>query len=401
MRDLRADFPIFQQQINGHKLAYLDSAATSQVPEVVIAAMANYYQHDHANIHRGIYTLSERASSLYEAARAKVAKFIGAKVKEEIIFTSGTTESINMVAHSYVKRHLKAKDEIIISSMEHHSNFIPWQVLAKELDLVLKIVPILADGTLNYDAYCKMLSSRTKFIAISHVSNVLGTLNPIKDMVLKAKAYGVPVLVDGAQAAAHLAVDVQDLGCDFYAFSAHKVYGPTGVGVLYAKSERLAEMDCYQYGGGTVFDVSENDAKFLPFPSKFEAGTPNIVGVVGFKAALDYLDSIGIQNILQHERELLQYLRAELSNIDGVKLFGASDIGVVAFALRGIHPHDIASLLDEKGVAVRAGTHCAMPLLKSLGLGAVTRASLGVYNTKDDVDALCEALRYAVEVFAI
>lgn len=401
MRDLRDDFPILQQKINGHNLAYLDSAATSQVPQVVIDAMASYYQHDHANIHRGIYTLSERASSLYEESRVKVAKFIGAKVKEEIVFTSGTTASINMVAHSYVRRHLKSRDEIIISAMEHHSNFIPWQVLAKELGLVLKIVPVLAGGVLDYDAYCNMLSSRTKFIALVHASNVLGTVNPIKDMIIKAKNYNAPVLVDGAQAVAHMPVDVQDLGCDFYAFSAHKVYGPTGVGVLYARSERLAEMDCYQYGGGTVFDVSEDDAKFLPAPSKFEAGTPNIVGVVGFKAALDYVDNIGIQNILQHERELLQYLISRLSSIKGIKLFGKSDIGVVAFSLEGIHPHDIASLLDEKGVAVRAGTHCAMPLLKSLGLGALTRASLGIYSTKDDVDALYEALQYACEVFAV
>lgn len=399
--DVRADFLVLQQQIKGGKLAYLDSSATTHPPQAVIDAMVHYYQHDHSNIHRGIYTLSERASSLYEKARVKVAGFIGAGAKEEIIFTSGTTESINMVACSYAQKHLKAGDEIIISGMEHHSNFIPWQVLAKEIGAELKIVPVRSDGTLDFDMYVDMLSERTKFIALAHVSNVLGTVNPLKKMIGEAKKYNVPVLVDGAQAVAHLPVNVQDLDCDFYAFSAHKIYGPTGVGVLYAKAARLEQMGSYKYGGGTVFDVSESDVGFLPAPSKFEAGTPNIVGVVGLKAALDYVGSIGIENIMRHERELLEYLKTKLSGIAGVKIFGPSDIGVVAFSVEGIHPHDLASLLDEKGVAIRAGTHCAMPLLKSLGLGAIARASLGVYSNKNDVDALIGALKYACEVFAV
>jgi cysteine desulfurase / selenocysteine lyase len=398
---VRADFPIFKQQIKGNNLVYLDNAATTHCPLAVINTMSDYYRYDHSNIHRGIYTLSERASALYQEVRVKVSSFIGADSANEIIFTSGTTAAINMVASSYVRKHLIAKDEIIISAMEHHSNFIPWQMLAKEMGLVLKIVPVLPDGTLDYDAYCNMLSPRTKFIALTHVSNVLGTVNPIKTMIAMAKNYNVPVLIDGAQAAAHMPIDVQDLGCDFYVFSAHKIYGPTGVGVLYAKAEYLAKMDCYQYGGGTVLDVSYDEVIFMPAPNKFEAGTPNIVGVICLGAAIDYLAKIGWHNIVQNEEKLLQYLLAQLKNIRGIKLFGASDIGVVAFSLEGVHPHDIASLLDDKGVAVRAGTHCAMPLLKSLSLGAVTRASLGIYNTKADVDVLCDSLQYTCEVFAI
>ena len=398
---IKADFPIFNQQIKGHDLVYLDNAATTQCPGVVIKAMSNYYMHDHSNIHRGIYTLSERASALYQEVRIKVSSFLGANSEDEIIFTSGTTSSINMIASAYVRNNLIAEDEIIISAMEHHSNFIPWQMLAKEMGLVLKIVPVLANGTLDYEAYCGMLSTRTKFIALTHVSNVLGTLNPIKDMIKKAKKYNVPVLIDGAQAASHLQVDVQDLGCDFYVFSAHKIYGPTGVGVLYAKAECLAKMDGYQYGGGTVLDVSFDEVKFLSAPNKFEAGTPNIVGVIGLGAAIDYFVNIGWHNILENEHQLLAYLLAQLKNVKGIKLFGTSDIGVVSFALDEVHPHDIASLLNDKGVAVRAGTHCAMPLLKSLGLGAITRASLGIYSTKSDVDILCNALRYTCEVFAV
>jgi cysteine desulfurase / selenocysteine lyase len=398
---IKADFPIFNQQIKGHDLVYLDNAATTQCPGVVIKAMSNYYMHDHSNIHRGIYTLSERASALYQEVRVKVSSFLGANSEDEIIFTSGTTSSINMIASAYVRNNLIAEDEIIISAMEHHSNFIPWQMLAKEMGLVLKIVPVLANGTLDYEAYCGMLSTRTKFIALTHVSNVLGTVNPIKDMIKKAKKYNVPVLIDGAQAASHLQVDVQDLGCDFYVFSAHKIYGPTGVGVLYAKAECLAKMDGYQYGGGTVLDVSFDEVKFLSAPNKFEAGTPNIVGVIGLGAAIDYFMNIGWHNILENEHQLLAYLLAQLKNVKGIKLFGTSDIGVVSFALDEVHPHDIASLLNDKGVAVRAGTHCAMPLLKSLGLGAVTRASLGIYSTKSDVDILCNALRYTCEVFAV
>ncbi len=398
---IKADFPIFNQQIKGHDLVYLDNAATTQCPDVVIRAMSNYYMYDHSNIHRGIYTLSERASALYQEVRVKVSSFLGANSEDEIIFTSGTTSSINMIASAYVRNNLIAEDEIIISAMEHHSNFIPWQMLAKEMGLVLKIVPVLANGTLDYEAYCGMLSARTKFIALTHVSNVLGTLNPIKDMIKKAKKYNVPVLIDGAQAASHLQVDVQDLGCDFYVFSAHKIYGPTGVGVLYAKAECLAKMDGYQYGGGTVLDVSFDEVKFLSAPNKFEAGTPNIVGVIGLGAAIDYFVNIGWHNILENEHQLLDYLLAQLKNVKGIKLFGTSDIGVVSFALDEVHPHDIASLLNDKGVAVRAGTHCAMPLLKSLGLGAVTRASLGIYSTKSDVDILCNALRYTCEVFAV
>ncbi len=398
---IKADFPIFNQQIKGHDLVYLDNAATTQCPGVVIKAMSNYYMHDHSNIHRGIYTLSERASALYQEVRVKVSSFLGANSEDEIIFTSGTTSSINMIASAYVRNNLIAEDEIIISAMEHHSNFIPWQMLAKEMGLVLKIVPVLGNGTLDYEAYCGMLSTRTKFIALTHVSNVLGTVNPIKDMIKKAKKYNVPVLIDGAQAASHLQVDVQDLGCDFYVFSAHKIYGPTGVGVLYAKAECLAKMDGYQYGGGTVLDVSFDEVKFLSAPNKFEAGTPNIVGVIGLGAAIDYFMNIGWHNILENEHQILAYLLAQLKNVKGIKLFGTSDIGVVSFALDEVHPHDIASLLNDKGVAVRAGTHCAMPLLKSLGLGAVTRASLGIYSTKSDVDILCNALRYTCEVFAV
>lgn len=397
------DFPVLSQKINGNRLAYLDNAATTQSPSVVIDTLTSYYRQSHANIHRGIHSLSERATSAYNRVRKLVSEFIVANCEDEIVFCSGTTMAINMVVFGYGRQNIKPGSEVILSAMEHHANLVPWQILAKELNLTLKIIPLLADGSLDYVAYCEMFSRKTSFVAVTHVSNVLGTVNPVAAITATAKSHGVPVLIDGAQAIAHMPVDVTAIGCDFYVFSAHKLYGPTGLGILYARAEYLAKMHSYHYGGGMVQEVSYNDSVFLHnTPLKFEAGTQNIASVMALGTAIEYVRAIGLESIYVHEQQLLAYANAALAKIPEVKILGfpQAKTGVISFAVADIHCHDIASLLDEKGVAVRAGHHCAMPLIKSMGHKAVTRASFGIYNNTADVDQLCLAIEYVLEVFA-
>lgn len=401
MQSYKKDFPIFAQTIHGKPLIYLDTSSTSQKPECVIAAMADYYRHDHANVHRGIYELSERATRLYEKTRKKVQWFVNAAHAHEIIFTRGTTESINLVAQSYGRAHFKANDEIIISAMEHHSNIVPWQMLQDQLGIKLKIIPVLDTGELDLNAYEKLVSSRTKMVAITQASNVLGTLNPLATIIAIAHAAKVPVLVDGAQALPHMPVDVQALDCDFYAFSAHKAYGPTGVGVLYGKTALLESMPPYQGGGSMIERVSFEKTTYSQLPYKFEAGTPPIAGVVAFYPALHYLENIGMKAIMQHEQALLAYATPKLAAIPGLRLLGTAKdkLGVLSFVLEGIHPHDIGTILDHEGIAIRAGHHCAMPLMERYQVPACVRASFGLYNSREDVDALLAGMEKVQEVF--
>lgn len=401
MQTYKKDFPIFAQNIHGKPLVYLDNSSSSQKPECVIAAIANYYRHDHANVHRGIYELSERATHLYEKTRKKVQWFINAAHAHEIIFTRGTTESINLVAQSYGRTHFKANDEIIISAMEHHSNIVPWQMLQEQFGIKLKIIPVSDTGELDLIAYEKLFSSRTKMVAIAHASNVLGTINPLKNITAIAHAEKVPVLVDGAQAFPHMPVDMQVLDCDFYTFSAHKAYGPTGVGVLYGKTALLEKMSPYQGGGSMIERVSFEKTTYSKLPYKFEAGTPNIAGVVGFYPALDYLENIGMKPIMQHEQDLLAYATPKLAAIPGLRILGTAKdkLGVLSFVLEDIHPHDIGTILDHEGIAVRAGHHCAMPLMDRYQVPACVRASFGLYNSREDVDALIAGMEKVQEVF--
>jgi cysteine desulfurase/selenocysteine lyase len=401
MWNYKKDFPILTQTIHGKSLAFLDSAASSQKPQCVIDALVNYYQHDHANIHRGVYELSVRATQLFERSRTRIKHFIHAQKSEEIIFVKGTTEAINLVANSYGSAFVNANDEIIISQMEHHANIVPWQMLCEKTGAQLKVIPIFENGELDLDTYKKLFSSRTKIVAVTHASNLLGTINPIKEMVKIAHSYNVPVLVDGAQAIPHMPVDVQDLDCDFYVFSSHKAYGPTGVGVLYGKEKWLNVMPPYQGGGDMIETVSFEKTTYKKIPNKFEAGTPNIADVIAFATALDYLNAIGMKNIFIHEQELLQYMTAKLSAIPELKIIGTAKnkVGVVSFVLDHIHPHDIGTILDHEGVAVRAGHHCAMPLIEQYGIPACVRASLGIYSDKQDVDQLIEGLHSVLRLF--
>ncbi len=400
MQIYKKDFPIFAQNSQDKPWVYLDSSSSSQKPECVITAVANYYRNDHANVHRGIYELSQRATHLYEKTRKKVQQSINAVHAHEIIFTRGTTESINLVAQSYGHACFKAGDEIILSAMEHHSNIVPWQMLQAQLGLKLKVIPLLDAGELDLLAYEKLFSSRTKMVAISHASNVLGTINPIKKIIAIAHAENVPVLVDGAQAYPHMPVDVQALDCDFYAFSAHKAYGPTGVGVLYGKTALFEKMPPYQGGGSMIESVSFEKTTYAKLPYKFEAGTPNIAGVVGFFAALEYLENIGMKAIAQHEQELLVYATTKLMLIPGLKILGTAKdkLGVLSFVIENIHPHDIGTVLDHEGIAVRAGHHCAMPLMDRYRVPGCVRASFGLYNSREDVDALVVGLAKVLEV---
>lgn len=393
----KSDFPLLKDR----PLVYLDSGATTQKPEVVIQAMDHYYREQNANVHRGIYSLSEKATILYEATRQKVKKFIHAEKEQEIIFTRGTTESINLVASSFGQLNIQGGDEIIISGMEHHSNIVPWQLLCERTGAVLKVIPVEADGTLNLDTYLSLFSDKTKLVGIVHISNVLGTVNPIRSMIQMAHEKGVPVLVDGAQAVAHTPVDVQALDCDFYVFSGHKLYGPTGIGVLYGKSRWLAAMPPYQGGGNMISRVSFEKTTYQEFPYKFEAGTPNVAGVVGLSAAIDYVKSIGWDFILSHEAELLQYATKKLSTLPGIKIFGQAreKAAVIAFGMQQAHPHDIGTILDHSGVAIRAGHHCAMPLMERFQVPAMSRISFGVYNELSDIDRLCEGLKTVIKLF--
>lgn len=396
----RRDFPILEREVHGRRLVYLDNAATSQKPRCVIEAEAHYYASFNANIHRGVHQLSQEATTAWEAARATVQQFLHAARPEEIVFVRGTTEAINLVAASYGQR-LRPGDEILVTEMEHHSNIVPWQLLCERSGAVLKVAPIDAAGELQLDAFERLLGPRTRLVAVTHVSNALGTINPLPEIIALAHACGAVVLVDGAQAASHLAVDVQALDCDFYAFSGHKVYGPTGIGVLYGKSALLEGMPPWQGGGDMISRVSFARTTYQEPPYRFEAGTPNIAGAIGLAAALDWLQETGLPAIAAHESRLLAYATRQAATIPGLRLVGTArhKAAILAFVLDGIHPHDAGTVLDLEGVAVRTGHHCAMPVMEHFGVPATVRASFALYNTCDEVDRLMDALRKTREVF--
>lgn len=398
---LRRDFPICRLQRHGRPLVYLDNAATSQKPQVVIDAVSRFYTEENANVHRGVHYLSEVATASYENARKKVKHFINAPLTCEIVFTRGTTDSINLVAGSYGRANVGPGDEIVISTMEHHSNIVPWQILCQEKGAHLKVVPITDNGELCVDVFEAMLNERVKLVALTHVSNALGTVNPVKDLIAKAHARGIPVLVDGAQSTPHTPVDVQDLDCDFYAFSGHKMCGPTGVGVLYGRAALLEAMPPYQSGGDMIASVSFEKTVYNTLPYKFEAGTPNMAGVIGLGAAIDYLTAVGMDRIAAYEQELLDYGTQVLLSVDGVQLIGTAPhkAGVLSFTMASAHPHDIGQVLDGEGVAIRAGHHCAQPVMHRFNLPATARASLAFYNTRDELDRLREGLLKVNEVF--
>jgi cysteine desulfurase/selenocysteine lyase len=400
--DCRQDFPALQQQVNGHRLAYLDSAASAQQPDAVIESVAAYQRHDHANVHRGVHTLSHRATEAYEGARDRIQAFINAASRSEIVLTSGTTEAVNLVAQSYCRPRLGPGDTILITHLEHHSNIVPWQLLCEQTGAELAVVPMEDNGELVPGAYERLLDDDVRFVAITHVSNVLGTINPVKDMIAAAHSRGVPVLVDGAQAVPHMPVDVQDLDCDFYAFSGHKMIGPTGTGVLYGRETLLDAMPPYQGGGDMILEVSFKGTVYNELPYKFEAGTPNIAGVIGLGAAVDYLQAIGMDRVEAAEAELLDYMTSQLASIEGIRLVGtaAHKASVQSFLVDDIHPHDLGTILDHQGVAIRTGHHCAMPVMEYYGIPGTARASLGLYNTRDDVDQLAAAIETARKLFA-
>lgn len=399
--DWRADFPALQQSVNDHPLVYLDSAASSQQPMVVIEAVKNYQMRDHANVHRGVHTLSHRATEAYEGARDKIVSFVNAGNRSEIVFTRGTTDSINLVAQSFCRPALKAGDKIVISHLEHHSNIVPWQLLCEQTGAELVVVPIDDAGQVDPGEITGVLDERVKILALAHVSNALGTILPVKHITRSARSLGIPVLLDGAQAVPHMPVDVQDLDCDFYAFSGHKMIGPTGTGVLYGKEALLEAMPPYQGGGDMILEVRFDGTTYNDLPYKFEAGTPNIAGFVGLGAAIDYLQHIGMDAISRHEHELLAYMTSRLSEIEDIRLIGtaAEKASVQSFMLADIHPHDVGTVLDHQGIAIRTGHHCAMPVMDHFGVPGTARASLALYNTQNDVDALIEALDTARRIF--
>ena len=398
----RHDFPALQQDVNDHRLVYLDSAASAQQPAAVIDAVVNYQRYDHANVHRGVHTLSYRATDAFEGARDKVREFINAANRGEIIFTSGTTESINLVAQSFCRPRVGPGDKILITHLEHHSNIVPWQLVCEQTGAELVVVPIDDRGQLDMRAFDRELTEEICMLAVGHVSNALGTVNPVKNMVAKARSLGVPVLVDGAQGVPHMGVDVQDLDCDFYAFSGHKMFGPTGIGVLYGREALLEEMPPWQGGGDMILEVSFKNTVFNELPYKFEAGTPNISGAVGLGAAVDYLQSLGMNEIADYEQELLAYMVAELQKIDDIRLIGTADnkASVQSFAVGDIHPHDLGTILDHQGVAIRTGHHCAMPVMEFFGVPGTARASLALYNTTEDIDRLVIALGKARRILS-
>jgi len=400
--ECRDDFPALDQGINNHPIAYLDSAASAQQPAVVIETIAEYARHDHANVHRGVHTLSHRATDAYEGARDQLCKFINAKSRSELVLTSGTTESVNLVAQSYCRPQLRANDKILITHLEHHANIVPWQLICQQTGAQLVVAPINCNGELELERLYELLTDDVRILAIAHVSNALGTTNPVHEIVREAHSRGIPVLVDGAQGVPHMAVDVQDLDCDFYAFSGHKMFGPTGTGVLYGKEALLDAMPPYQGGGDMILEVSFSGTTFNELPYKFEAGTPNISGVIGLGAAVNYLESVGMVRIAEWERELLGYMTRRLEAIDGIRLIGtATDkASVQSFLLDDIHPHDLGTILDHQGVAIRTGHHCAMPVMEFFGVSGTARASLALYNNRADVDQLVEALDKAREIFA-
>ncbi len=399
---VRRDFPILGQKVHGKPLVYLDNAATTQKPRQVLDAIVRYYSEDNANVHRGVHQLSERATEAYEQARAIAQQFLNAARPEEIIFVRGTTEAVNLVAQTYGRHNVVAGDEIIITAMEPHSNIVPWQMLCQEKGARLRVVPINDHGELLLEEYEKLLGPKTKLVALTHVSNALGTINPVRRIIELAHQQGVPVLVDGAQAAPRLKVDVRDLEADFYAFSGHKIYGPTGIGVLYGKASLLETMPPYQGGGDMISSVTFEKTVYNKLPHKFEAGTPHMAGAIGLGAALEYVNRLGIENITAHEQDVLAYATEQVSAVPGVRLIGTAreKTGVLSFVLEPIHPHDIGTILDQEGIAIRTGHHCAQPVMQRFGVPATARASFGLYNTREEVDALVRGLNRVREVFA-
>jgi cysteine desulfurase / selenocysteine lyase len=397
---VREDFPILREHVHGKPLVYLDSAATAQKPQVVLDALDHYYRHDNANIHRGVHLLSERATAGFEGARETVRRFLNAAHAREIIFTRGTTEAINLVAHSYGRSALGPGDQIVLSAMEHHSNIVPWQLVCGATGARLQVVPMTDRGELQLEELDRLLGERTKLVALVHVSNALGTINPVREIIARVHARGIPVLLDGAQAVPHLPVDVRALDCDFYAFSGHKLYGPTGIGVLYGKETRLEAMPPWQGGGDMIRSVSFEGTTYNELPWKFEAGTPDIAGAIGLAAAIEYVEGLGLDAIAAHEHDLFGYAVAQLATVGGLRRVGTAReaTGLVSFVMDAAHPHDIGTILDREGVAIRTGHHCCQPLMKRLGIPATARASFGVYNTNEDVDALVTALGRVVEV---
>ena len=399
---IRSDFPILSCLIHSKPLVYLDNAATSQKPRQTIEAMDQYYREYNSNIHRGVHTLSEKATSAYEKSRIKVSEFINARSTSEIIFTRGTTESINLIAQSYGRFILKAGDEIIISEMEHHSNIVPWQILCKQIGVVLRVIPINDKGELILEEFRSLLGQKTKLVSIGHVSNALGTVNPVKQIIDLAHAHGAVTVLDGAQAAPHCPVDVQDIDCDFYCFSSHKLYGPTGIGILCGKQHLLEEMCPYQGGGDMIKTVTFKKTTYSDLPYKFEAGTPNIAGVIGIGAAIDYVNNIGMKAIAEYENYLLEYATGAISTIKDLKLIGTAKqkAAILSFIIKDIHPHDIGTILDHEGIAIRTGHHCAMPIMDKYGVPATARASFSFYNTTEEIDKLIIGIEHAKEVFS-
>lgn len=399
---IRKDFPVLSQVVNGKPLVYLDNSASSQVPQIVIDRGSKYLQEEHSNIHRGVHYLSQHATTAYEAAREKIKRFINAKEAQECIFVRGTTEGINLVAFSYGRKFIGEGDEILVSQMEHHSNIIPWQQVAEERGAKIRVIPMNERGELIIEEYDNMLNERTKIVAVAHVSNSLGTINPIKEMTATAHKFGVPVCVDAAQSVPHFPVDVQELDCDFFAFSGHKMFAPTGSGVVYGKREWFDKMPPYQTGGGMIRTVSFEKTTFAPIPEKFEAGTPAIAAGIGLGAAVDYINSIDFEAAAKYEHELLEYATERLSDIPGVRIIGtaASKASVLSFTIENVHPHDIGTILDQQGIAVRAGHHCAQPVMQFFDVPATARASFAFYNTREEVDKLADAVQKVIEVFA-
>ena len=399
---VRADFPVLSREVNGKPLVYLDNSASSQVPQTVIDRTSKYLAEEHSNIHRGVHYLSQHATTAYEAAREKVKRFINAAEAKECIFVRGTTEGINLVAYSFGRKFVGEGDEIILSQMEHHSNIVPWQIVAEERGAKIRVIPMNERGELIIEEYDKLLNERTKIVAVAHVSNSLGTVNPIKEMIATAHKFGVPVLVDAAQSVPHFPVDVQDLDADFFVFSGHKMFAPTASGILYGKREWLDKMPPYQTGGGMIRTVSFEQTTYAPIPEKFEAGTPGIAAGIGLGAAIDYLNALDFNAAAEYEHSLLEYATARLSDIPEVKIIGTAGnkASVLSFTIEGIHPHDIGTILDQQGIAVRAGHHCAQPVMQFFDVPATARASFAFYNTKEEVDKLADAIQKVIEVFA-
>ncbi len=399
---IRADFPILRQEVRGRPLVYLDSAASAQKPQAVIDAEVRFYTHDNANVHRGVHALSERATVAFEDARETVRRFLNARSEREIIFVRGTTEAVNLVAQTFGRKNVGPGDEVLITEMEHHANIVPWQMLCEQVGATLKAVPVDANGELQLDTLDALLTPRTRLFAVTHVSNALGTVNPVKELIRRAHAKGIPVLVDGAQSVPHFRVDVRDLDADFYSFSGHKVFGPMGIGVLYGKEALLESMPPWMGGGDMILTVSLEKTVYNRLPHRFEAGTPNVAGAVGLAAALDYLERVGLEHVAAHDRELITYATRALESVPGLTLVGKprERTGVLSFVLEDIHPHDIGTILDREGVAIRTGHHCAQPLMRCFRVAATARASLALYNTREDVDALVRGLHKVREVFA-